>query len=1056
MPSGAIYSICSPLALGCKVYSDQGLTTPVTSTYFSDGSKYYQVDSGGTIIDMAVCVSQTPTPTATATATVTASVTPTQTSTVTNTPTNTPTASVTPTQTSTTTQTPTSTVTSSVTPTQTNTQTPTATPVNVIESCHVIVNTSFGEIYEYSPDTNQLTFLFSHSGQTNGLSTDMAMTDTKLWVYTDKIYEYDITLNPWSYSFNRAIVYGGIGAGLVAKDNTTLYGGGSAIKQYVITGSTAVETTLFNLPLIGGFASNVTGDLIYNAISDTFLILYDGNGKWFLGQFTSSGTLTNGVELTGLTITSGYAIYQYSGSIYIINSNDYKVYSVDPTTLATTYVQTAPTVPGQIYGGAQSPSCLSIVLTPTPTRTSTPTTTPTSTATPTSTVTASVTPTNTPTQTSTQTPTNSVTPTQTATQTSTPTNTPISSVTPTQTTTQTSTPTLTPSVTATVCWDATGLSETNNTQFDNTVNNVAIAPSGQIYVNGLYSNYSGQSVTGPVRLNSNGKLDTTFVTPLSTFGGHIAVQSNGKLITTHYDGGLDSFVIERYNLDGTLDTSFSGGTGFDGPPQKILVDPDDKLAIVGLFGSFNGLAAGGIIRLNSNGTRDSSFVSGSGFAVQPYGIARQSSGKYIVGGNLTTYSGITINPVARLNYDGSFDSSFNGATGITSPYVIVIQSDDKVVVGEGYSVRRFNVDDGSVDNTWSVPPSIISNGQPYAMAIQSDNKVVVLSPSTIYSGITTNNVFRLNTNGTLDSSFNIGSGFSDPSSVSYADVAIEPDGKIIICGRFHSYNGYISNNIIRLKSDGTPDYCVNVPVTPTPTPTVTATQTATQSPTVTVTPTKTPTQTSTATNTPTASVTPTQTATQTSTATVTPTITPTRTATSTNTPTNSVTPTQTPTQTSTQTPTNSVTPTRTATATNTSTATPTSSVTASVTPTQTSTATNTPTNSVTPTQTPTQTSTQTPTNSVTPTRTATATSTPTNTPTASVTATNTSTPTPTPTVTPTNTATQTATPTQTPTRTATSTPTPTPTPTNAVGTHFLLINSTDKFLINGNGDRLLY
>ncbi|MBL0025169.1 MAG: delta-60 repeat domain-containing protein [Saprospiraceae bacterium] len=74
-----------------------------------------------------------------------------------------------------------------------------------------------------------------------------------------------------------------------------------------------------------------------------------------------------------------------------------------------------------------------------------------------------------------------------------------------------------------------------------------------------------------------------------------------------------------------------------------------------------------------------------------------------------------------------------------------------------------------------------SNGSVYSTLTQSDGKIIIGGEFTYYLGLPRNRIARLNTDGSLDSTFNIGAGTDDD----VYDVSIQKDGKIIIVGGFH-------------------------------------------------------------------------------------------------------------------------------------------------------------------------------------------------------------------------------------------------------------------------------
>lgn len=113
-------------------------------------------------------------------------------------------------------------------------------------------------------------------------------------------------------------------------------------------------------------------------------------------------------------------------------------------------------------------------------------------------------------------------------------------------------------------------------------------------------------------------------------------------------------------------------------------------------------------------------------------------------------------------------------------------------------ITRLNAD-GTVDNTFNTGTG--ANNSVAAVAIQSDGKLVIGGYFTSFNGKNSNRIVRLNANGTIDNSFNPGTGADN----SIDDLALQADGKILIGGAFNSYNGTSVNHVARLNADGTLD-----------------------------------------------------------------------------------------------------------------------------------------------------------------------------------------------------------------------------------------------------------
>lgn len=341
---------------------------------------------------------------------------------------------------------------------------------------------------------------------------------------------------------------------------------------------------------------------------------------------------------------------------------------------------------------------------------------------------------------------------------------PLEEVTPTATTTQTPTPTVTPTTTP---WD---YCFSFNGGFNNQPNNAVEDSSGRIIFGGAFTTYSGLPFNRIVRINGDASVDNTF------------------------------------NI----------GTGFDNPVTVIVLQPDGKILIGGSFSSYNGTPVNKIIRLNSDGTVDGTFNSGTGFDETVFAISIQSDGKILVGGFFSEYDGVPYNRLIRLNSDGSVDNSFTIGTGFNNTiFDIVQQVDGKKLIFGGFSVFdgvahnslvRLN-DDGSIDNTFNT--GIGFNGATYSGLID-DGKVVVLGDFFEYSGQTHRNIVRLNIDGSIDNTFNSGFGFLRTSGLSYTLSVSNYLGKYFITGDFNTYDGDSSNGLIRLNNDGTIDNTFDV------------------------------------------------------------------------------------------------------------------------------------------------------------------------------------------------------------------------------------------------------
>lgn len=350
----------------------------------------------------------------------------------------------------------------------------------------------------------------------------------------------------------------------------------------------------------------------------------------------------------------------------------------------------------------------------------------------------------------------------------------------------------------------------SGTGFDGKVNSIGLLADGKIIVGGEFKFYNGFSTNRIVKLNPDGTKDSN-VPNSGKFSGPvnvIAIQSDGKIISggsfTSFDL-VDRTGIQKLSPDLTADLSFNPPSAFNNNINKILVQPDGKILVAGRFISYKGFPSKSLTRINSDGTRDNTFQPGTGFLGGIYNvwvksIALQPDGKIVACGNFTEYNGTAINRIARINSDGSLDSSFNVGTGFnTDVETVFIQSDGKILVGGSFSsfngVSRNRVarllPNGTLDTTF-IPANVFNNTVSSIIQLPS-GKIVV-------GGQFSKNIVGLNEDGTINSGFSVGTGFDGP--VLVLEVA---EDKILVGGRFFKYNNSGCIRITRLNSDGLKD-----------------------------------------------------------------------------------------------------------------------------------------------------------------------------------------------------------------------------------------------------------
>lgn len=317
--------------------------------------------------------------------------------------------------------------------------------------------------------------------------------------------------------------------------------------------------------------------------------------------------------------------------------------------------------------------------------------------------------------------------------------------------------------------------------------------------------------------------------------------------------------LNIYAQSGSIDYSFNIGNGATSPMGAdiscILIQPDGKIIIGGNFNQFNGTNRTGLLRLNNNGSVDSLFNYGSGFAsgigTSVKAIASLSNGDLLVAQNIYSYNGKSNNGLIKIKSNGQEDTTFGfqfgfaeclsvlpnskvlvGGVGLgingtnvikiddnglqdtsfncftgnnigSTAFTMLVQPDGKIIfaieVSGIYSIIRMNADGTKDINYYSSNLGI--DALVWTIGLQQDGKVLIGGAFNNFYGQAKNGIVRLNSDGTIDNTFNIGSGFNGP----VHSIKVQPDGKILVGGAFGTYDSQSASNIIRLNQDGTID-----------------------------------------------------------------------------------------------------------------------------------------------------------------------------------------------------------------------------------------------------------
>ena len=258
---------------------------------------------------------------------------------------------------------------------------------------------------------------------------------------------------------------------------------------------------------------------------------------------------------------------------------------------------------------------------------------------------------------------------------------------------------------------------------DDYLNSITVQSDGKLLALGLSSNGKDKYVAA-ASYESDGSPDVSFhidriltdhLNQGDTHFTSTAIQGDGKIVAAGYtwNGSNYDFALVRYNLNGSLDDTFSNDgkqitdiSSFDDRVSAIAIQGDGKIVVVGSAGGHFGVA-----RYNNDGSPDNTFDDDGlktidiGSSDSATSVALQSDGKIVIGGTA----------LVRLNINGSLDISFDGDGMITKAfggngrnsfycYDVAIQTDGKIIIiGSHFPyciITRYNID-GSVDHTFA-------------------------------------------------------------------------------------------------------------------------------------------------------------------------------------------------------------------------------------------------------------------------------------------------------------------------------------------------------------------
>jgi uncharacterized delta-60 repeat protein len=319
-----------------------------------------------------------------------------------------------------------------------------------------------------------------------------------------------------------------------------------------------------------------------------------------------------------------------------------------------------------------------------------------------------------------------------------------------------------------------------------------------------------------------GTLDHTFGTdgmaaisldsgpsPQDAFASACAVDANGRIIIAgNAFGNSEEILVARLNPNGTLDTTFNNNGVVEIPDplgagtayaSGVAIDANGEVVVAGSAYATNGLYQMVVARLNPNGTLDSSFGIGgiiwgadasNGGSLHANAVAVQSDGKIVLAGS-DSVNGVSYFALERLNHNGFSDPSFE------------FSNNSSLVEQQGLVLTSFPDGNGAV-----------SSSVAYSLAIAPDGTIAAAGSSMSADGSTDQFAVALyNSDGRPDADFNaVGKtvfNFAGAGNSQAEGVSFQSTGKIIVSGYGVDTSGdYFV--VIRYLPDGTLDQSFGV------------------------------------------------------------------------------------------------------------------------------------------------------------------------------------------------------------------------------------------------------
>ncbi|MBE7500984.1 MAG: PKD domain-containing protein [Verrucomicrobiales bacterium] len=342
---------------------------------------------------------------------------------------------------------------------------------------------------------------------------------------------------------------------------------------------------------------------------------------------------------------------------------------------------------------------------------------------------------------------------------------------------------------------------------NDTVLTLALQVDAKVVLGGRFTELDQVSLNRIARLHDDGYLDT-FLNPGEGFDDEtyaLALQPDGRILVGGRFTRFDTTTVNRLarlNADGALDPDFAIGSGASAPVRALAVESEGTLLVGGEFSTLSGQSRQRLARLRPTGALDPDFRPLFDGTVRA--LAVQTDGQILVGGSFRNVSSASRPYLVRLNPDGTVQTGFaSGNSPDGDVHAIALEPNGRILIAGAFrnlgsvprrGVARLNAD-GSLDTSFSPGSGI--NGTAYAIGVAGDGKVLLGGEFTTYNEISRNRIVRLNPNGTVDTGFDVGSGANG----TIYTLVVQPDTAVLIGGDFTVVKGLPRHRIARLHGD---------------------------------------------------------------------------------------------------------------------------------------------------------------------------------------------------------------------------------------------------------------